>query len=44
MGFIPARVNGIFFDFRSHHSPSVDSASKINKYQGYLLMVKAAGV
>ena len=29
--------------FRSHYGPGVDSASNRNEYQGYFLVVKAAG-
>ena len=44
-GSIPA-VSGFFIDiksFRSHCGNGVDSASHINKYQGYFLGVNAAG-
>ena len=45
-GSIPAGVSGYFIDvksFRSHYGPGVDSFSSRNKYQVYLLRVKAAG-
>ena len=45
-GSIPASVSGFFIDiksFRSHYGPGVDSASNINEYQEYFLVVKAAG-
>jgi len=29
--------------FRSHYDPGVDSASNINEYQEYFLVVKVAG-
>ena len=45
-GSIPAGVIGIFIDikpFRSQYGPGVDTASNINEYQEYFLVVKAAG-
>jgi len=45
-GSIPGVFSGFFIDiksFRSHFGPGVDSASKRNEYQEYLLGVKAAG-
>jgi len=45
-GSIPAGVSVFFIDIkslRSHYSPGVDSASKINEYQEHFLGVKAAG-
>ena len=45
-GSIPAGVSESFIgikSFRSHYGTGVDSASKRNEYQEYLLGVKAAG-
>ena len=40
---IPAGVTGIFYSFRSHYAPRVDSTSNRNGYQEHFLGVKAAG-
>jgi hypothetical protein len=44
-GSIPDVVIKIFHKqyFRPHYSPGIDSASKRNEYQEYMLGVKAAG-
>ena len=46
-GFDPRKGNWNFSltsSFRPHYGAGVDSASKRNEYQGYLLGVKTAGV
>ena len=43
---IPAGVSGFFIDiksFQTHYGPGFDSASNINEYQEYFLVVKTAG-